>query len=186
MTSPGGGLIVYFRGTPGGSFLQWNIGGPRGKHALVDFQGRHSTENRVVAETSGGIADDRWYDVRVDLEGPMVRCYLDGDLVHEASVEPLTLPQLYAVAGLNADRDEVILKAVHVGDESMVAKLEVADVAVGQTARVVELTGDPDAVNSLEHPRHVAPKARQLPVTDKLFDYQFPPHSLTILRIPVK
>ena len=42
-----------------------------------------------------------------------MRCYLDGELIHGAEIAPLPLPWLYAVAGLDEQQQEAILKVVH-------------------------------------------------------------------------
>jgi hypothetical protein len=39
--------------------------------------------SRVGSGVPGSIESGRWYDLRVELEGPRIQCYLDGTLVHD-------------------------------------------------------------------------------------------------------
>lgn len=183
-----GGFAVFFRGSPGGSFVQWNVGAARNsRHTLQAFLGRHSTENPIVAETAGSLEEGRWYDVRVELSGANVKCYLDGSLVHEATIEPLALPWLYAVAGTDNEAGELIVKVVHIGDEPVAATLDVSGATPsGADAKTVTLAGDPAAVNSIVNPQCIAPQSGTVAVGGSQFAYEFPPHSLTVLRIPIE
>jgi alpha-L-arabinofuranosidase len=179
------GLSIFFRGSAGGSFLQWNIGAARkSKHTLEVRQARHVSEAEIVAQAPGAIETNRWYDVCVELEGPQVRCFLDGELVHEATVEPLPLDSLYAVAGRTGD--EIIVKAVNVDDEPVEVKLLLNGARCEGVAEIHELSGDPDEVNSLENPRRIAPQTREHGVSGESVDYSMPPNSLTVFRIPAK
>ncbi len=78
--------------------MWWNIGGwGNTKHALDH---RCNGGNVLLGnDVPGRIENDRWYDIRVEVGGQKVRCYLDGKLIHDVKY-PVTQP-LYAVAGLN-------------------------------------------------------------------------------------
>ncbi|MCA9234644.1 MAG: carbohydrate binding domain-containing protein [Planctomycetales bacterium] len=186
-TAGPGGLAIIFRGSPGGSFLQWNLGAAGNRrHALQAFLARHSTENPEVAATDGSLEEGRWYEVRIELNGPRVRCYLDGELIHDAEIAPLQLPWLYAVAGLD-EQHEAILKVVHGGDQPVAAAIDLGDVTVANAdATVVQLAGNPEAINTIAEPANVAPQTSVLKVPAPKFTYEFAPHSLTILRVPLQ
>ena len=183
-----GGFAALVRGTPGGSFVQWNIGAAGNtQHTLQAFLARHSTENPQVAATPGSIEEGRWYDVRIELSGPDVRCYLDDKLVHEATIPALELPWLYAVAGRDAATREVVVKAVHVGDKPVTGQIDLGSAKLaGDGARIVALAGDPHAVNSLDEPEAIAPQTSTAKLAGPVFVHEFAPHSLTVLRFPVQ
>lgn len=72
------GFIIYF-GLPdekGGS--RWNLGGWGNTQYALDVTDGISVHQR------GRIESDRWYDIRIEIRGPKVKAYLDGELVQEA------------------------------------------------------------------------------------------------------
>jgi len=69
--------------------------------------------------------------------------------------------------------------------ESLKAKLDVHGVLkVGPNGRAVVPAGDPSAVNTIENPRHSSPKLEPLTNASASFSRSFPPHSVTLLRVP--
>lgn len=73
------GFLIIF-GSPGDDTKSWwNLGGwGNTKHAL-ELPGASS------AQVPGKIETGRWYDVRVEVEGGKVRCFLDSKLVQEGT-----------------------------------------------------------------------------------------------------
>ena len=68
----------------------WNIGGwGNTRHAHRD--GR----NQSATDVPGSIETGRWYDIRIEVKGANVKCYLDGKLIHDVKWQA-TKP-LYAV-----------------------------------------------------------------------------------------
>ena len=138
----------------------------------------------VEAErVKGGIETGRWYDVKVELRGPAIRCYLDGKLVHEVIAKPL--PTLFAVAGLKQDAGELILKVVNGSGAPLETGIDLQGVkAIAATGRAIVLTSaSPDDENSFDEPRKVAPKEDILQNIGPSFRHTFPAHSATVLRV---
>ena len=63
-------------------------------------------------QVPGRIETGRWYDIRIELSGDAIRCYLDGKLIHD--VVAARAKPLYAVASRVDASGEVILKVVNV------------------------------------------------------------------------
>jgi alpha-L-arabinofuranosidase len=186
LDGPGGiGLIV--RNSDGGSFLEWMLGGHDNQSRLQANVASHSEDNNVVQKSPGRIEIDRWYDVKLELNGDAVRCYLDGDLIHEATVSGPNLPRLYAVASRDEDSGELIVKIVNPTDLStdVAISLEGVD-SINPQAELTVISGEPDEENSLEAPHRVVPKSRTVEVPDTEFRHTSLPHSLSILRIKSK
>src|SRR4051812_15220625 len=81
----------------------WNLGGWDNKyHALVLAD---SDERK-----DGSIETGRWYEVRVQLDGDHVRCWLDGKLIHDYRRPHLTTKAVYASATRDNETGEIILK----------------------------------------------------------------------------
>jgi hypothetical protein len=73
------GFVVVF-GSPGGAVKSWwNIGGWGNAYHGLEMAG-------VSAPwVAGTIETGRWYDIRVQLSGSDIRCYLDGVLIHDTA-----------------------------------------------------------------------------------------------------
>ncbi|MCX7006575.1 MAG: alpha-L-arabinofuranosidase, partial [Kiritimatiellaeota bacterium] len=134
-------------------------------------------------DADGTIETGRWYDIKIELQGPRIRCYLDGKLVHD--LKSGGVKSLYAVAGLQQDTHEIILKAVNVGAEPLDTMLNLAGAKkLAHAAKVITLTSEStDDENSFDAPTKVAPKESTVKIAGPEFHYIFPPHSVTVLRV---
>jgi alpha-L-arabinofuranosidase len=183
-----GGFGVIVRNSSGGSYLQWNLGGERNEqHTLDAHVATHSVDDTTVERASGSVEPDRWYDVKVELEGSQVRCYLDGELVHDLDVPTPNLPRLYATASRDNSSGQVILKVVNPTDELADVELNLEGVAeVVGPAEAIVLQGSPEDENSIDRPDVIAPVTRSVEVAQPRFRHTFAPNSLTVLRLDVK
>ena len=131
------------------------------------------------------IDTDRWYDLKIEVKGRDIRCFLDGKLVTE-TVEPaasLRLP-VYASATRDNATGDVILKVVNMGDGPQTIKLNLAGMArVAPQATAEVLTGDPNAMNSLAEPARIVPRQEAISNAAPSFEHEFPGSSVTVLRL---
>src|SRR5581483_9343976 len=68
-------------------------------------------------------------------------------------------------------------------DHGHTAHIELVGAAAGGEAHVAEVNGpDVDAMNSFEHPRRVDVVERKIELTGARLSYEFPAHSVTVLR----
>ncbi|HUT01208.1 MAG TPA: family 16 glycoside hydrolase, partial [Phycisphaerae bacterium] len=73
------GFLILFRVKDREHFYWWNIGGwSNSRHALETRPRREGFPSRP-----GRLKTGTWYDVKVDVRGPRIRCYLDGKLIHD-------------------------------------------------------------------------------------------------------
>ena len=82
------GFLILFSVKDADNYTWWNIGGwGNTKHAI------ESTEDGgkaiVGRETPGSVETGRWYDIKIELNGQHIRCYLDGKLVHDIVMNEL-------------------------------------------------------------------------------------------------
>jgi alpha-L-arabinofuranosidase len=157
----------------------WNIGGWGNTRHAIEMEGL--TDDSV----QGSIETGRWYDIRIEVQGANVKCFLDGKLIHDASYQA-TKP-LYAVASLAKRANEVILKVVNVSiaDQETDLRLEGARIRPTATATVLA-SGKPEDENTLEQPTKVKPVTRQLNGAGAAFRYTFPANSVTVLRLKLQ
>jgi len=78
------GFIILFYVVDDQNWIWWNLGGwGNTKHAIESsVAGRKST---LGSSVPGHIDIDQWYDVRIELKGSRIRCYLDNNLVHDVN-----------------------------------------------------------------------------------------------------
>jgi alpha-L-arabinofuranosidase len=172
------GFLISFRVQDEGAKAWWNIGGWGNS--------RHAIEMAGVPESSvdGSIETGRWYDIRVELAGPRIRCFLDGKLVHD--VELAGQRALFASA--TGAKDEVILKVVNVSGDAQEAQIELrgAKGGAGKAALTVLTSANSEDENSLEQPMKVAPARQNLDLAGPAFRHTFPANSLTVIRCPAR
>jgi alpha-L-arabinofuranosidase len=179
--SEGFTIVVRYSGPE--NHVVWNIGG--GQNQFHGIQARWAQQDHLIAHVPGSIETGRWYDVKVELKGAKLACYLDGRLVQSAEVPPPQVQCLYASAVRDEKAGEIILKVINPGDEPRSAGIQLSGVAgVTSEMKVVVLTGAGlDAENSLAHPLAVAPVESMINLSGPRFDHQFLQRSMTVLRI---
>jgi alpha-L-arabinofuranosidase len=184
----GDGFGVVFRNSDGGSYLQWNLGSDRNtQHRLEARPASHSVDDATVDRAEGSLEENRWYDLKVEVEGAQVRCYLDGKLTHDLEIPPPALPRLFAAAGRDDSTGQIILKIVNPTDDSISVAIDLAGLSgVGSTVPAIVLAGEPGDENSIAEPEHIAPREESLTIAGPRFEHTFAPNSLTILKIDAK
>jgi len=170
-------ILFHTNGTGVQERCWWNLGGWQNAGHRLEMRG-----NKLPV-VPGTIETNRWYDIRIEVKGDSVRCFLDGKLVHDAT-RP-TRPWVYAVAGIDRTAREVILHAANPSSEprEMAVTLKGWKSTKHATGQVLTSTS-PDARNTLDSPDQVAPKPVNIPVSNDSFHYILPPWSHTVLRVP--
>jgi Alpha-L-arabinofuranosidase len=179
------GFMVTVRHVDSENYIVWNIGGYGNKfHTL---QRRLGQQPHLISQTEGSIESGRWYDVKVELNGARVDCYLDGRLVQSAEIQPVKTQTIYASATRDQKAREVILKVVNPGAIAIPLNVNLANADVKGSARVTVLTGnDGSEVNTLDEPNRISPKDQTLKVGGAQFVYETPARSLSVIRVPVR
>jgi alpha-L-arabinofuranosidase len=179
------GFLIMFRVRDDDNWYWWNLGGwGNSKHAVEQCVA--GGKSIVSNEVPGSIETGRWYDIRIEVQGTRIRCYLDGKLIHDFEEKPL--PVLYAVASRNRRTREVILKVVNVSDRAVESEIRLQGVrSLQPSGKVIQLTSDSlDDENSLDNPKRVAPVESTLRGVAPQFRYTFPKHSLTVIVLKEK
>ncbi len=171
------GFLVCF-GRAGGEQYWWNLGGWGNRE-----HGLEHNRNPVGRRVRGKIETDRWYDVKVELSGRRIRCYLDGTLIHDETAP--TTDRFVAVAGFDEAAGEIVVKAVNTSDDAVQASVELrgAKPATNEARLTVITSGRMDDNNSFREPTKVAPTTATVPLAGAAFTHAFPARSLTILRL---
>ncbi|BCM88819.1 extracellular exo-alpha-L-arabinofuranosidase [Abditibacteriota bacterium] len=73
------GFLIAF-GSPGDTTTTWwNIGGYGNTKHLLQVPGV------PTSDYAGSVQTGVWYDIKVELSGPDIRCYLNGTLIHDTA-----------------------------------------------------------------------------------------------------
>lgn len=170
------GFLITF-GAPNDSRKSWwNLGGwGNAGHGVEAF-------GLTCPRADGTIETDRWYDIKIEVQGGHANFYLDGALVHSLDSEPLE--SFAAVAGLDQKTGETILKFVNASDEARKIDIDLRGAKAGKIsgkASVLTSAGPRDE-NSFEAPDRITPREEPFAADAPKFSRTFPPNSLTILR----
>ena len=173
------GFLILFRVQDENEKAWWNIGGWGNQRHAIEMGGV------IGREAPGRIETGRWYDIKIETKGNNIKCYLDGQLVHD--VKAPVLKSLFASATRDRASGEVILKVVNAAAAEQTVAIDLQGVArIGGPARATLLTSaDPRDENTLDQPTKVAPVSRAIDLAGPSFQQTVPGNSVTLLRIPV-
>ncbi len=182
-----GGFRVIVHSQGPGDYTAWNVGGSDNTRAALEFvrDGKKEAPGEGAPVT---VEMGRWYDIRVEVEGRKVRCFLDDKLVSEGTSPPAApVGPVFATASRVEGTGEVILKVVNTSPGAQKLEIDlqgVKDVEKGATAEV--LSGQPTDVNTLAEPEKVAPRRVAVEAAGPQFVQDFPPYSVSVIRLKAK
>lgn len=171
------GFLVLFQSKDEKERSWWNIGGWGNTAHGLEVRG---TE---IARAPGRIENNRWYDIRIEIKGREISCFLDNKLIHKVT-QPVK-PIVYAAAGIDRKAGEIILQIANPSSEAHSLAINLQGWKSNKPAQGKILTADtPDARNNLETPDFVAPKDLTAPVNAGVIQQNLPAWSHTTLRVP--
>jgi alpha-L-arabinofuranosidase len=184
----GTGIVqLLVRSRDPGSAIALNLGG---SGALASLQRMANGASDRLASVPGNFEDQRWYDVRVDVNGPRVQAFLDGKPVIDVanSYGEITLPAMEVAASKVAGTGEIVVKVVNFTNQPQQTdvRLDGVDGIAGDAVETVLTSASPEDENTVDQPRKVAPQTRNAPGLGKQFRYTFAPNSMTVLRLKTR
>jgi len=158
----------------------WNIGGWGNSHHALEMGGIAGND------APGRIETGKWYDIRIELKGAAIKCYLDGKLIHDVQYQPQKA--LYASATQAKGKSEVILKVVNVSEQDQDTEINLggAKKVSPKATAIVLASANPADENTLETPSKVVPIQRIIETAAPSFRHTFPANSVTVLRLKVR
>jgi alpha-L-arabinofuranosidase len=180
------GFLVLFHVENRDNYIWWNIGGWGNTRTALErsTNGAKRELGRVAPVT---IEPGRWYDIRVEVQGRRIRCYLDDKIITEATDgAPPPIDPLYATARRDRASGDVIVKVVNVSASPQELRMTLKGLSSVTGGTIHQLQGDPELVNSIAEPKRVAPKSMPLATRSPEFVQAFPAHSVSVLRLKTK
>ena len=138
----------------------------------------------LCAPVSYPFQSNRWYNVRISCKDEHISCFVDDTLVHDVIIP--SIPSLVSTATLDKENNTVILKVVNTTQHEERTELDLQGLSVKNTAEIIQLTGDPDARNTFGKPDAIVPETKEITFSmsgPKV--YNFPPNSITIMKLKV-
>lgn len=159
----------------------WNLGGWGNTVSCLQTVSGGIKSGQVSGTVrSVKLQQNRVYELKVEVTGNRIRCYLDGILYVDYTQEAVT--PLYA-STVRDENGDLIIKLVNVSGEAIPVELALPGVKKTE-AQVTVLKGDTaSAVNTFDAPDTLSPECSTLKLSDGSI-YTAPAYSLTILRIP--
>ncbi|HYG21503.1 MAG TPA: alpha-L-arabinofuranosidase C-terminal domain-containing protein [Verrucomicrobiae bacterium] len=172
------GFLVLFHIQDDEDRTWWNVGGWENTQHAVELD---ATTN----PRRGSVTEGTWYDLKVEVAGPRVRCWLNGDLIHDVRRAALPTKAIYASATRDRRSGDVIVKVVNTdaGPVETTIDLQGAGALTGAAKAIVLTSASPADENSIQEPRKVSPKSEDVTLAGAKFTRSFPGNSFTVLRI---
>jgi alpha-L-arabinofuranosidase len=176
------GFLILFRIGGSEDRTWWNLGGWGNTADGIEADG-------TLDSKPSHIETDRWYDLKVTVSGKNVKCWLDGQLVHNVDFESSgKVTSLYAVAATDKATGDLIVKVVNANTKPLETEVDLSGAKnlTGQGTAIV-LTSESGAdENSLTEPTKVSPKTEAVNFSGTNLKRSFPGNSLTVLRLGAK
>jgi len=176
------GFLILFRINGKEDRTWWNIGGWVNTQNAVEI-------GSTLDPKPTHIETGRWYDIRVEVKDKNVKCYLDGQLIHDVSYNGAgQVTSLYASAAKEEKSGDIILKVVNANLGPLETELDLTDAKnlTGNGNAIVLTSDEPTDENSLYEPKKVSPKMEEVDFTGTSLTRSFPGNSFTVLRLKTK
>ena len=174
------GFLIRFGAIDGRGGYWWNVGGWNNTRHGIEKIGDNIHSGVLVTEAPGSVSSGVWHDMKIELSPGRIRCHLDGALVHDHEIRPVGLS-----ASTTWDRDarEIVVKLVNPAEEAVTANIDLqGQLRIASSARIVTLSGDRGATNSVQNPDAVKPREGSI-AAGRRFTHEVPPMALQFIRL---
>ena len=180
------GFLILFHVQDDDNYVWWNVGGWGNTRTVLE-RATNGAKSEIGNVTDMVVETGRWYDIRIEVQGRRIRCFLDEKLITEAVDTPSGAPDpLYATASRDEKTGNVILKVVNVSGSAQTLQIDLKGIQKLSGGTALVLAGQPGDVNTVDTPQKVAPKTVKLTATTPAFTHTFPPYSISVLRLKVR
>jgi alpha-L-arabinofuranosidase len=181
MISGENGFQIYFHNRNNDERNRWELGG--WSNTIT-----HLEMGMATVEMKREVKMGQWYDLKIEINGNIVKAYLDGKLVQEISEETVSVKSLVMSAVTDTKSGDVILKIVNASTKTIKTQiiLKEAKNLTGTGTATVLTSASPLDENTLEEPKKVYPKTEDVKLNGTSCKRTFPGNSLTVIRLGTK
>lgn len=180
-TSGNEGFLIIFGYKDSNNFYWWNIGGWNNtKHAIEQCVNGTKT---TVASASGSIANNTWYNIRIEVSPDKVQCYLNDKLIHSLSKSVSQL--LYTSATLDENSNQLYIKVVNPNNVSVNSGLLLKNIKTGNIGieHTVLTSASSQDENPINNPFNVIPQVSSSVSPNGNLNFNFLPNSVNVLKL---
>ena len=176
------GFLILFNWLDDNNWTWWNIGGWSNTKDAVE-QSVNGIKSTLEQANQTPIADNTWYDIKVQVTRTNFLCYLNGKLVQTVA-NPEVAASIYASSSFVRASSQIIVKAVNPTAMPMTTTFHFSGVdKVAGKASLIQLTSaSPMDLNSFAAPKFVAPVTSKISNASTNFTMILPANSLSVLR----
>ena len=171
------GFVLTFGKKDDKNRLDWSLGGWGGDSAefVSQINGRSTSLTQERFSPENGVV----YECELSVCGRKMTGEVKGYFREEAEDILPAYEELYTTASVDEESGDVILKAVNVRNTPVIAEVNVPGAV---SARIYEMAGfAPEAENTFDAPRAVAPAERELTFSGTA-ELEFKPASVSVIR----
>lgn len=180
------GFLVAVNLADSNNYIWWNIGGwNNGQHGLqVCANGAKSDYDLKT----GNVETGHTYRVRMEVSGTRVKCYLDGELIHDLS---LPVDRYIYVSSSIDDKENgegvMYVKLVNTRDEATAVRLNFANAKAKGADVVLLSSGAATDENTMAEPQKISPvMSESVAPVDNVMTYEVPANSLCIFTVSLE
>jgi alpha-L-arabinofuranosidase len=173
------GFLILFHVAADEDRTWWNLGGWGNTQDGIENGG-------VIDAKPGMIETDRWYDIKLEVAGRNVKCFLNGQLIHDVDYESEgQIKALYACASHDDPTGDVILKVVNTSANPLNTEINLSGAKnlTGKGEAIVLTSENPADENTLDNPTRVSTKTEEFGFSGTGLTRAFPGNSFTVLRL---
>jgi len=172
------GFLILFNVANDDDHNWWNIGGWGNNQDGIEC-------GDTLDGKPSHIETGRWYDLKLTVTGNHVKCWLDGQLLHDVDFGGSKIVKaLYATAATDAQTGDVIVKVVNANAQPLATEVDLTGAKLTGKGTATVLTSEKSTdENSLENPTKVSPKTESVSFSGTSLKRSFPGNSFTVLRL---
>ena len=181
------GFLLMFHVKDKNHYRWFNVGGWKNTQAGIEVA-EGANAGPIGEPVSFKVENGKWYDLRVEVKGLDIKCYVDDKLIVQAVDTPMQpADPLFASATRIDATGEIILKVVNVVSVRQNIEINLEGFgSIEKTATIESLQGDPEAQNTVEQPTRVAPQQGTIDDASAKFIYEFPANSISVIKFKTK
>lgn len=195
-TGGDGGLVIRFAvNDGGGSYLAWFLGVRHRANTLLVWGGggNQDVPANLIESSFGGaigpalpgaIETGQWYDVKIEVHGRHVQCFLDGKELQSAQIPESLGPSLFGAAG-RTSTGEIVVRLVSTLPVGQRVDIDLAGGSAKHFSAVATTlsSANLDDENSITEPTRVAPVVQKIGSVGAKFQYQASGNSFTVIKL---